>query len=255
MIDRVAVISGAGRGIGAATAAYLADRGWRIALLDLDGESAAARAADLGGDHLGLACDVADEASVRAAVVRVEERFGRIDAMIAAAGNLERAPAAEFDLGSWRRHLDIHLTGTFLLAQLAYPRLVESAGSVVTFASVAATFGLPRRVAYAAAKTGLVGMTRTLAAEWGPSGVRVNAVAPGYVDTEMIRSGFRAGTLDEREVLGRTPLRRLAQPEDIAAAIAFLISEQASFITGVMLPVDGGLIIDGTFDRSTAEGP
>jgi hypothetical protein len=119
-------------------------------------------------------------------------------------------------------------------------------------ASVAATFGLPRRVAYAAAKTGIVGMTRTLAAEWGPHGVRVNAVAPGYVDTDMVRSGFRAGTLDERALLARTPLRRLATPEDIAAAIGFLVSPAASFITGVMLPVDGGLIIDGTFDQPQA---
>jgi NAD(P)-dependent dehydrogenase (short-subunit alcohol dehydrogenase family) len=119
---------------------------------------------------------------------------------------------------------------------------------------VASTFGLPGRVAYGTVKTGMVGLTRTLAAEWGPQGIRVNAVAPGYVDTEMVRSGFRSGTINEDLVLSRTPLRRLAQPDDIAGVIEFLISPAASFITGVLLPVDGGLIIDGRFDGASVPG-
>ncbi|GAA0537142.1 SDR family NAD(P)-dependent oxidoreductase [Saccharopolyspora thermophila] len=255
---RTAVVSGAAQGIGAATAAQLTRDGWRIAVLDVNGDGAEQRAEQLDaefpvdGGHLGIRCDVSDEAEVLRATGLVARSSGRINAVVCGAGNLVRAPATELGADVWRRHLDIHLTGSFLLAQSAFEHLRRTGGSVVTIASVAATLGLPRRVAYTAAKTGVVGMTRTLAAEWGPHGIRVNAVAPGYVDTEMVRSGFRAGTLDERALLDRTPLRRLATPKDIAAAIGFLVSPAAGFITGVLLPVDGGLIIDGTVDRPRA---
>jgi NAD(P)-dependent dehydrogenase (short-subunit alcohol dehydrogenase family) len=248
----VAVISGGARGIGAATAARLVQGGWRVALLDLNGDGAQAQASQLGEQHLGFGCDVSDRSAVRATVDQVASHFGRVDSVISAAGNIARSPAAEFDIGLWQKHLDIHLTGTFLLAQACYPLLKQSQGSVITFASVASTFGLPGRVAYGTVKTGMVGLTRTLAAEWGPDGIRVNAVAPGYVDTEMVRSGFRSGSIDEQAVLARTPLRRLATPDDIAATIEFLVSPAASFITGVLLPIDGGLIIDGRFDTVPA---
>ncbi|MBD8605401.1 SDR family oxidoreductase [Aeromicrobium sp. CFBP 8757] len=244
----VAVISGGARGIGAATAERLVASGWRVALLDINGEGAQAEAARLGDQNLGLGCDVADQQAVKDVVDQIATHFGRVDAVIPAAGNITRAPAEEFDLAIWQKHLDIHLTGSLLLAQACHSLLAESKGSIVTFASVASTFGLPGRVAYGTVKTGMVGLTRTLAAEWGPHGIRVNAVAPGYVDTEMVRSGFRSGSINEDTVLSRTPLRRLATPEDIAGVIEFLVGPAASFITGVLLPVDGGLIIDGRFD-------
>ncbi|MGP3987266.1 SDR family NAD(P)-dependent oxidoreductase [Streptomyces sp. 3N207] len=253
------VLSGAARGIGAATAGYLAARGWRTVVLDLDGEGAAGVAATLDaghpvpGGHLGAACDVSDEAAVAEAVARAADLGGGIDAVVAGAGNLERRPAAELDLGSWQRHLDIHLTGSFLLARAAFRWLSAAHGCVVTIASVGSAFGIPRRVAYAAAKSGIVGLTRTLAAEWGPHGVRVNAVAPGYVNTEMVRSGLAAGALNRGALLARTPLRRLAEPDEIAAAIGFLVSPEAGFVSGAVLPVDGGLTIDGTFDAFGGE--
>lgn len=252
MTAPVAVISGGAQGIGAATAQRLTKNGWQVALLDLNAEGARAQAEQLGPDNLGLGCDVSNSTAVQDAIAQVGSHFGRIDAVISAAGNITRAPAEEFDLGVWQKHLDIHLTGTFLLAQACHSLLAESKGSIVTFASVASTFGLPGRVAYGTVKTGMVGLTRTLAAEWGPHGIRVNAVAPGYVDTEMVRSGFRSGSINEEAVLSRTPLRRLATPEDIAGVIDFLVSPAASFITGVLLPIDGGLIIDGRFDTESA---
>src|SRR5699024_10028577 len=120
----------------------------------------------------------------------------------------------------------------------------NSGASIVNIASVGSTFGLPGRAAYSTAKSGIVGMTRTLAVEWGKHSIRVNAVAPGYVNTAMVRSGLESGTLDAGKLLGRTPLGRLAEPIDIAKAIAFLISDDASFVQGEVLKVDGGLTID-----------
>jgi NAD(P)-dependent dehydrogenase (short-subunit alcohol dehydrogenase family) len=129
-----------------------------------------------------------------------------------------------------------------------FPLLKAAQGSIVNIASVGSTLGLPGRLAYTVAKSGILGMTRTLAVEWGQHGLRVNAVAPGYVDTEMIRSGFREGTLNEAELLRRTPLGRLAQADDIASAIAFLLGHDSRFVHGVALKVDGGITIDGSFN-------
>lgn len=169
MTAPVAVISGGAQGIGAATAQRLTKNGWQVALLDLNAEGARAQAEQLGPDNLGLGCDVSNSTAVQDAIAQVGSHFGRIDAVISAAGNITRAPAEEFDLGVWQKHLDIHLTGTFLLAQACHSLLAESKGSIVTFASVASTFGLPGRVAYGTVKTGMVGLTRTLAAGSTPS--------------------------------------------------------------------------------------
>jgi NAD(P)-dependent dehydrogenase (short-subunit alcohol dehydrogenase family) len=130
----------------------------------------------------------------------------------------------------------------------AFPLLMDTPGaSVVNLASVASTLGLPLRLAYSTAKTGIVGLTRTMAAEWGRRGIRVNAVAPGYIETPMMLSGLEAGVLDRDRLLSRTPLMRFGRADEIAAAISFLVSPDASFITGITLNVDGGITIDGMF--------
>lgn len=250
---RTVLITGAGQGIGAETARELARRGCRVLVVDLDGGSAAARARELDlafpveGGHRGYDADITDEAGVHALADEVGAEFERIDGLVNGAGIISRQPAEKFELARWERELSVHLTGTLLITQHLYPMLGRGS-AIVNIASVGSTFGLPGRIAYSTAKSGILGFTRTLAAEWGSRGIRVNAVAPGYVDTEMVRSGFRSGSLDEQKLLGRTPLGRLADPAEIGRAIAFLLSDDASFVHGAVLKVDGGLTIDGAFD-------
>ncbi|GAA0522945.1 hypothetical protein GCM10011581_38690 [Saccharopolyspora subtropica] len=254
MPEPTVVITGASRGIGAATAQVLAEQGWRVVVADLDLDAARDRVADLPkhtGDtveHLAVRVDVTDEASVQSMFEAIDREIGRLDALVNNAGVISRQPAEDFDSRSWAQQLDVHLTGAMHCSRGAYPFLAKSErASIVNIASVGSTFGLPGRLAYATAKSGVLGLTRTLAVEWGPAGIRVNAVAPGYVATEMVRSGLRSGSLDERALIRRTPLRRLAEPAEIAKAISFLLSPEASFVHGTTLRVDGGITIDGTF--------
>ncbi|UKA49355.1 SDR family oxidoreductase [Arthrobacter sp. FW305-123] len=251
--QQTALITGGAQGIGAKVAHTLASRGWRVLVADLNEGPAKDLAEELNSlspaasPHLGFGVDVADEISVQALLGAVAGETDRLDGLVNCAGNILRQPAEELDIAQWRRLLDIHLTGSMLTAKSAFPLLKSSRGSIVNIASVGSTFGLPGRSAYATAKTGMLGLTRTLAVEWGVHKIRVNAVAPGYVNTEMVRSGLRNGTLNQEVLLGRTPLGRLAEPEEIASVIAFLLSPDASFIHGEVINIDGGLTIDGTF--------
>ncbi|WP_249354032.1 SDR family oxidoreductase [Microbacterium sp. 2FI] len=254
-MTRFGVVTGAGQGIGAATAMLLASRGWRVGVADKSGDHVAERVAELNaaypveGGHEPLAFDVTDERAVGDAFAEILERHGRIHGLVNGAGVLFRSPAEETDLALWQLQLGIHLTGAMLCSRAAFPGLRDAGGAaIVNIASVGATFGLPGRIAYATAKSGVLGLTRTLAVEWGGYGIRVNAIAPGYVATEMVRSGLRSGALSEAALVRRTPLRRLAEPEEIANVIAFLLSEDASFVHGAVLKVDGGITIDGTFE-------
>ena len=255
MNSRTALITGGAQGIGANVAHTLANRGWRVLVADLNEGPAKELADELNGScpaaapHLGFGVDVADEDSVLNLFTALSSETDRLDGLVNCAGNILRQPAEELDIKQWRRLLDIHLTGSVLMAKNAFPLLKTGRGAIVNIASVGSTFGLPGRSAYATAKTGMLGLTRTLAVEWGAHGIRVNAVAPGYVNTEMVRSGLRNETLSEQALMGRTPLGRLAEPKEIAAVIAFLLSTDASFVHGEVIKVDGGLTIDGTFSQ------
>lgn len=247
-INKVAVVTGAANGIGWATAQRWAQEGYRVALLDLALDAVQARATELGQPHMGLACDVASEASVTAAIAAVMAAFGRIDALVNNAGIGDQAGVTVAqNVEAFDRVLAVHLRGTFLMSQAVARAMLEARpdangarGSMVNLGSIASSIGLPGRNAYSAAKAGIVGMTRAMASEWARDGIRVNAVAPGYVRTALIVELERKGALDAKGIAHRTPLGRMADPAEIAEAIVFLGSSRASYITGAVLPVDGG---------------
>jgi NAD(P)-dependent dehydrogenase (short-subunit alcohol dehydrogenase family) len=247
---RVAIVTGGADGIGWACAQRFADEGYRVAIADLHGARAAARAAELGAGHLGLGADVASEDDVAALMRTVAGRFGRIDVLVNNAGIGEQnAPTLEQSAAAFDRLLAVHLRGTFLASrEAARVMLARRAGAIVNLCSIAGLGGIPTRNAYGAAKAGIASLTRSTACEWAGAGVRVNAVAPGYVATELTETLARNGQLNRAAIERRTPLGRFAKPDEIARAIAFLASESASYITGTILNVDGGWLASASAD-------
>jgi NAD(P)-dependent dehydrogenase (short-subunit alcohol dehydrogenase family) len=199
---------------------------------------------------LSLPADVSDEGSVRGMVETVLSGLGRIDVLVNNAGISTIVPAEETALSDWNRTLGVNLTGPFLTCrEFGGEMLRRGSGSIVNISSVAGLLGVSDRVAYNASKHGLIGLTRTLAAEWGGRGVRVNAVCPGWVKTEMDVEDQAGGGYTDADIEGRVPMARFASPEDIAQAVAFLADPQLSgFVNGHTLSVDGGWFADGSWD-------
>lgn len=232
---KLAVVTGGAKGIGLGTARELAAEGWRCVVLDTD--PAGQKVADeLGGAFIRV--DITRPDELREAFTDVAAQFGPLHGLVNSAGINRTGPSAELPIEDWQRVIDIDLSGTFYACQAAYPHLAPGA-AIVNLASIFAMRAMPGRVAYAAAKHGVVGITRVLAVEWADRPIRVNAVAPSWTDTPLIRDQVAAGTID-LGVLEHVPFRRLARVEDITGAIAFLLGEKASFITGQTLYVDGG---------------
>jgi len=245
---RVAFVSGAARGIGLAIVEkFLAD-GYRVAIGDKDFAEATASASRLdpsGARVLAVDLDVTERASVDAAIARTTDEFGGLDTLINVAGTVNPEPSESISDESWSGLLAVHLDGTYRCCRAAYPALSASATpSIVSISSIAATVGIPKRASYSAAKAAIESLTRVLAVEWADAGVRVNAVAPGYTMTKRMEGTIASGLLDESQVTRLIPMRRFARPEEIADAVAYLASEQASYITGQTLYVDGGTTVN-----------
>lgn len=248
----VALVTGGADGIGWATAERLAREHAHVVILDRADEAARRRAAQLGAGHRGLACDVSDEGSVAHAIARVLEAYGRIDVLVNNAGiGDQAAPTLEQDAAAFDKVLAVHVRGTFLVSREAARSMVaRGSGAIVNVASIAGEAGIPGRNAYGAAKAGIGAMTRSMACEWARKGVRVNAVAPGYVRTALVDQLVAAGALDAAGIEARTPLGRMAAPAEIAEVIAFLASPRASFITGTTIHADGGWLALGAPERA-----
>jgi 3-oxoacyl-[acyl-carrier protein] reductase len=246
--DRVAIVTGGGRGIGAATVRRFAQDGAAVVIADLDEEPARHLAAEIvkgGGRALAVACDVSQRSSVEALFGAAVEHFSQVDFAVFCAGILRFNLVQDVTEDEWDAVIDTHLKGMFLCAQAAAKVMVPRKYGKLVLLSSGAAHGWRARIHYSAAKAGIESMTRVLATELGPSNINVNAVAPGFVDTRMPQQ--HAEWLHEdyetfkAEGAAQIPLRRVGTPEELAAAITFLCSDDASYVTGDILSVNGGV--------------
>ena len=251
MNKRVAVVTGGAQGIGRRTAELFAERGYAVAIIDLHEPAATINAIEAkAGEAMGFVGDITRETSVDEFALRVFELFGRADVLVNNAGISHIAPAEETTFADYRRVIDVNLVAPFLLCQVFGKRMLSAgSGAIVNVASVAGLLAVSDRAAYNTSKHGLIGLTRTLAAEWGGRGVRVNAVCPGWVKTEMDAADQAGGSYTDADITGRVPMGRFASPDDIARAIFFLADpSESSFVNGHCLSVDGGWASDGSWD-------
>lgn len=243
----VAIVTGSAAGIGYAIAAALIGRGYRVVVSDRELDAARAAAASLpeAPSPVARRCDVQSSNEVAQLVEWVGNEFGRLDAVVNNAGFVDPAATHDVTDDSWTALLDTHLTGTFRVSRAALPLLVSSeCGSVVNISSVCAHRGFPARASYNAAKAAIEALTRTLAVEWAPAGVRVNAVAPGFILTENARRMYEAGAADADVRRQLVPMGRLGSPEEVGDAVAWLTAA-ATYVTGQVVVVDGGFLADG----------
>jgi NAD(P)-dependent dehydrogenase (short-subunit alcohol dehydrogenase family) len=247
LAGKVAIVTGAAQGIGQACAVRLAKEGAKVVLCDVNEAAGAAAAKAIGPDASYVRCDVAKPADVAGAVAAALEAHGRIDVLVNNAGVVDDAPFLDLTLEELDRVLSINLRGAFLMAQAAARQMVKqgrgksgaSAGAIVNMSSINAKFGLPDHVAYSMSKGGIAQLTKAMAVALAAQGIRVNAVGPGTIDTPLLANvvkdkAFRA------KVLSRTPMGRYGRPEEVAAIVAWLASDEASYVTGTTVYADGG---------------
>jgi 2-hydroxycyclohexanecarboxyl-CoA dehydrogenase len=243
-MSRVAVVTGGGSGMGRAICQQLADRGHRVAVLDINDEAAAVVAKEIsssGGTASAVQVDVSDRAAIETALGEVRSVFGPIDIMVTSAGIEGFEDFLAITPAAWDRMMAVNLTGTFHCLQAAVPDMIEAGwGRIVTISSSSAQSGTRNMSHYVASKGGVIAFTKALALDLASKGITVNTIPPGVIDTPMMRRPIAAGTMNVDAVIARAPLGRLGTPEDIAAACVFLCSEEAGYITGQQINVNGG---------------
>ena len=241
-----AIVTGGASGIGLAISERLAADGLSVAVWDRNGDAAEAAAAKIeaaGGTAAAFAVDVTDRPRVEAAVVEVRERLGSPTVLVNNAGRDGFGAFLDIKLETWNNVLEVNLTGTFHCCQAVIPEMLEAGwGRIVNISSSSAQGGQPYMAHYVSSKAGMIGLTKSLALEFGPKGITVNTIPPGFIDTPMLRNAEARGLLGEgvEHHASVTPVRRAGRPEDIAAACAFLVRDDASYITGQVIGVNGG---------------
>ena len=237
----IALVTGGAQGIGYACGAAIARDGVRVVLADINAEGVEAASEKLGGGTIGLACDMGDPAQISALFDRIEDELGPVSILVNNAGIAAPGDFLETSLEQFQRVIDVNLTGTFLAVQRAARAMVarKIAGSIVNMSSINAQVAIPSIAAYCASKGGVMQLTKAAALALAPYDIRINAVGPGSIDTEMM-AGVNANPDAMKTVLSRTPLKRVGTPEEIAEVVAFLASAKASYVTGETIYVDGG---------------
>jgi 3-oxoacyl-[acyl-carrier protein] reductase len=246
---RVAIVTGSSMGIGEAIAGAFLREGARVVVNSREqarADAAAARLGRAGGETLPLAADVATRAGVDRLVAAAVGRWGRLDIMVNNAGTSMIAPSVELGEADWRRTIDLNLTGAFLGSQAAARVMLPArAGSIINIGSILGQVGLPKRAAYCASKHGLIGLTKVLGVEWGRQGVRVNCINPGYIKTPMDVHDQSVGDYTDADITRRAPAGRFGGPEEVATAAVWLASDDAAYVTGTAVDVDGGWVAYG----------
>ena len=248
--ERVALVTGGSRGIGKAVCQALAGKGFKVVVNHARKGSADEVLQQIeknDGTALGVQADISREDEVKAMIEKVLDHFGRIDCLINNAGISDQiVPVVEQESSKWQRLIDIHLKGTYVCSKEAAKSMIQNRyGRIVNVASIAGLTGFPMRTAYGPAKSAVMNLTKILAIEWAPYHINVNAVAPGYIRTELVEDLIQAGTLNEETICNRIPARRLGRPDEIAKVVLFLLSDDSDYITGETLVVDGGWLAYG----------
>ncbi len=249
---KVAIITGAGSGVGQASAERFAAEGAKVVCADINGKAAAETATRIGKSAIALPVDVTKPDQVEAMVARTVKEFGTVDAMYANAGIGGSGTAMDISFEDWNRMIAVNLTGVWLCSKYVLPVMVEAGrGSIINQASIGGLIGVPNVAHYATAKAGVVGLTRQMAVDFGPKGIRVNAICPATMPTPLVKEVWMTGgsytgttgTWEEKQqrAAGMYPLRRLGKTDDCAGLAVFLASDESSWITGIAMPLDGGM--------------